>query len=439
MQKHLYIETWGCQMNRHQSEGIAGLLEEHGLFLTDSLALADVVIFNTCMVRQKAEEKVYGRIGAIVEQKKKRPVLLGIGGCMPQVHGESLLRRFPAIDFLFGSSDLAALPSLIDEIEGRKGRIAHLPSPIGIDEVPFRRESMVTAMVTITQGCSNSCSYCIVPRACGPLRSRPAERIVAEVNGLLTAGCREVLLLGQNADSYGRDRPEFGDFAGLLAQVAATEIPRIRFTSSHPRDMTEQVIETIAAHGNICNHIHLACQSGSDRILQAMNRGYTCDQFLTIVNAAQRMIPEVNITTDLIVGYPGESESDFCDTVRLIEEVRFGSIFVATYSPRPGTHSATLSDDVAPVVKGERLQEILSRQRAIAFEENLRQIGQTVTVLILGRTAKGAFYGRSEDHRTVIISGDVEIGEFVPVRIETASAAALVGQPAVLSTVKGAR
>ncbi len=439
MKKHLYIETWGCQMNLHQSEGIAGLLEEHGLFFTDSLARADVVIFNTCMIRQKAEEKVYGRIGAIIEQKRGRSLLLGIGGCMPQVHGESLLKRFPAIDFLFGSSDLAVLPSLIDEIEGRTGRIAYLPSPTGIDEVPCRRESTVTAMVTITQGCSNSCSYCIVPHARGRLRSRPAERILTEVNGLISAGYCEVTLLGQNVDSYGRDRPEYGDFAALLAQVAATDIPRIRFTSSHPRDMTVRVIETIAEHENICNHIHLAAQSGSDRILRAMNRGYTCGQFLEIITAARRMIPEVNITTDLIVGYPGESASDFSDTVRLIEEARFGSIFVAAYSPRPGTRSAALADDVAPAVKGERLQEILNLQRAIALEENLKQVGRTVISLVLGKTAKGAFYGRSGDHRTVILSGAGEIGEFLPVRIEAASAAALAGERAVLKTVKGVR
>jgi tRNA-2-methylthio-N6-dimethylallyladenosine synthase len=438
MKKRLYIETWGCQMNLHQSEGISGLLERHGFTVVDSLDEADVVIFNTCLVRQKAEEKVYGRIGAVIEQKRERKVLFGIGGCLPQVHGETILKRFPAVDFLFGSSDLSSLPALIEDLETYDGHLAHLPPPTGIDEIPYRRGSTVTAMVTITQGCSNFCSYCIVPYARGPLRSRPPKKILSEVEELRTAGYREVLLLGQNVDSYGRDRPQYGDFADLLAQVAATGIPRIRFTSSHPRDMTLRVIEQIAVRDNICNHIHLACQSGSDRILKEMNRGYTCDQFLAIVAAARRAIPEINITTDLIVGYPGESEADFRDTIRLIEEARFGSIFVAKYSPRPGTRSAELPDDVPPAVKDARLQEVLERQRAIALEENCKQIGRTVTALVLGKTSTGSFYGRADDHRTVILSDEGKIGEFVPVSIEEASAAAIAGRRAVLSMVKGA-
>ncbi len=440
MKKHLYIETWGCQMNLHQSEGIAGLLEERGLSLTDSLDDADVVIFNTCLVRQKAEEKVYGRIGAVAQLKKEKDVLFGVGGCMPQVRKEDLLKRFPTIDFLFGSSDLASLPAFIAEVEGQKRRIAHLPEPLGIDEVESHRTSTVTAMVTITQGCSNFCSYCIVPYARGPLRSRAPENVLSEVESLVQAGYPEILLLGQNVDSYGRDRPEYGDFADLLDRVARVEIPRIRFTSSHPRDMTLRVIEQIAKHENICNHIHLACQSGSDRILKEMNRGYTSDEFLAIITAARRAIPRVNITTDLIVGYPGESEVDFRESLDLIEEVRFGSIFVAKYSPRPGTRSAGLPDDVPQEVKNARLQEVLERQRTIALEENRRQIGRTLTILVEGRRGDGAFYGRADDHRTVVLPETEKacLGEFIPVRIEEAFTGALAGERVLPVASKGA-
>ncbi|MEA1871038.1 MAG: MiaB/RimO family radical SAM methylthiotransferase, partial [Candidatus Bipolaricaulota bacterium] len=307
-------------------------------------------------------------------------------------------------------------------------------------EIESHRTSTVTAMVTITQGCSNFCSYCIVPYARGPLRSRAPENILSEVESLVQAGYPEILLLGQNVDSYGRDRPDYGDFADLLDRVARTEIPRIRFTSSHPRDMTLRVIEQIAAHENICNHIHLACQSGSDRILKEMNRGYTSDEFLAIITAARRVIPRVNITTDLIVGYPGESEVDFRESLDLIEEARFGSIFVAKYSPRPGTRSAGLSDDVPQEVKNARLQEVLVRQRAIALQENRRQIGRILTILVEGKRGDGTFYGRADDHRTVVLP-DTEkacLGEFVPVRIEEASTGALTGERVLPVASKGA-
>lgn len=438
MGKRLYIETWGCQMNRHSSEGIAGILDRVGFTLTFAPSEADVVVFNTCAVRQKAEEKVYGRIGAIAKLKKERNIVFGVGGCMAQVRGEALLRRFPVIDFLFGTAELSALPKILCEVRERRRQIAHLPNPTGMEEFFYRRESLATAMVTITQGCSNFCSYCIVPYARGALRSRSREEVVAEVHGLRKAGYKEVLLLGQNVNAYGRDNPDYGDFPALLTEVARTGIQRVRFTTSHPRDITPQVLETIAEEENICNHMHLACQSGSDRILRAMNRGYTREAFLSIVEKAREMVEGINLTTDLIVGYPGESESDFRATMELIERARFGSIFVAKYSSRPGTRSASVPDDVPDDVKAARLQEVLIRQREIAVEENRRRIGQVVQVLVEGRTRNGAFHGRGDDHRTVIVTGDVEIGTFVPVRIEAASAAALRGQVLVPVTARGA-
>jgi len=429
MRKRLYIETWGCQLNLHQSEGLAGVLERAGFVATDSLSEADVVLFNTCAVRKKAEEKAYGRIGAVAEEKRARPVIFGVGGCLAQLRGASLLKRFSTIDFLFGTSDLSALPGLIAAVEEGKGRPAHLPHPAGGEEVPYRRVSPVTAMVTITEGCSNACSYCVVPRARGPLRSRPPEAVLAEVEALVSAGYKEVLLLGQNVDSYGKERPEYGDFAGLLERVARTGISRVRFTSSHPQDLAQAVIDAIARHENVCKHLHLACQSGSDRILAAMNRGHTRADFLSIVRRAREAVERINLTTDLIVGYPGESEEDFRLTRDLVEEVRFGSLFVAKYSPRPGTPSARLPDDVPLETKDARLQELLALERAIALEENERRIGDTLEVLVEGRAKRGGLYGRADDHRTVVLTGAAEMGEFVPVLIEGASAAALAGRP----------
>ena len=429
MTKRLYVETWGCQMNIHQSEGIVGVLERDGFTLTKSLADADVAIFNTCMVRQKAEEKVYGRIGAVVEEKRKRDVLLGVGGCLGQVRGEDLLKRFKAIDFVFGSNDLAALPRILEETaDTRHKRIAHLAPPVGIDEVPSRRQSPLTAMVTITQGCSNFCSYCVVPYARGPLRSRDPHEILREAEKATRDGYPEILLLGQNVDSYGTDRPQYGSFADLLERIADIGTPRIRFTSSHPKDMTPQVIEQIASHDNICNHIHLACQSGSDRILREMNRGYTRQGFLSILEGARSVVPEINITTDMIVGYPGETEEDFADSLELIRQARFGSIFVAMYSPRPRTRSALVADDVPQEVKNERLHEVLDLQREIALSQNRSRIGVQLEVLIEGKTRDGRAYGRTDDHRTVVIAGEGAIGEFVTVFIEDATTAALVGK-----------
>jgi len=431
MGKRLHVETWGCQMNLHQSEGMIGLFLRAGYTLVDSITEADVVLFNGCMVREKAEEKVYGRIGAIVEEKRRRRLIFGVGGCLGQIHREALLSRFPAIDFVFGSTGHEGLLHLVE-------RAADGERPVGvggawrIDETPPFRLSPVTAMVTIAEGCSNFCSYCIVPFARGPLRSRAPELILAEVEEALASGHREVLLLGQNVDSYGRDSPQYGDFSTLLREVARTGVERIRFISSHPRDMTEEVLETVASHRNICRHLHLACQSGSDRVLASMRRGYTRERFLSIVRRARDIVPGINITTDIIVGYPRESECDFEATMELLEEGRFGSVFVAMYSPRPLTESAKLPDDVPSEVKQERLQRVLDLQRKIALEENERFIGQKVDVLIEGEARNGAVYGRADDHRTVVLAGDLAPGDLITVRIEAATPSTLFGTAPVV-------
>ena len=419
-------------MNLHQSEGIAGVMTHAGYRIVDALEDADVVLFNGCMVRQKAEEKVYGRIGAVMEEKRRRPVILGVGGCLGQVRGERLLDRFPAIDFVFGSQGHDALPGMIAELEAGGRRRADLRDPIGIDEVPMRRTGTVTGMVTISEGCSNFCSYCVVPYARGPMRSRPSDRILAEVEALVDDGYAEVLLLGQNVNSYGTDRASFGSFVDLLERIASTGIRRIRFTSSHPRDMDPRVFELMAARDNVCNHVHLACQSGSTRVLRAMNRAYAREDFLRIVETGRSIVPRLNVTTDLIVGFPCETEGDFEDTLSLLDEARFGTVFAAKYSPRPLAAASRLADDVSEEVKNERLQCLLDRQRKIALEENERFVGEEVDVLIEGTARNGASYGRADDHRTVLADGWIRAGEMVKMRIGAASAAALSGVAPVL-------
>lgn len=412
-------------MNLHQSEGIVGVMERAGYLRVDRLEEADVVLFNGCMVRQKAEDKVYGRIGAVVEQKRSRRILLGVGGCLGEIRGESLLQRFPAIDLVFGARGHEALPELVAQAESE--RTINLEERLTIDEVPLHRANGITAMVTITEGCSNFCSYCVVPYARGRMRSRAPRAILAEVERAVRNGYKEVLLLGQNVNSYGTDDRSIPGFAQLLGAVAATGIERIRFTSSHPRDMRPEVAEAMAEHANICHHIHMACQSGSDRILREMNRGYTAKEFLSTVSMLRSIVEGINVTTDLIVGYPGETEEDFERSMDLIETARFGSIFAAKYSPRPRTRSALEPDSVPGHIKDERLQRVLQRQREIALEENERLIGRAVDVLVEGKTRTAAWYGRSDDHRTVLIDGDAAVGELVPVRITGASSSALAG------------
>ncbi|MDD5219533.1 MAG: tRNA (N6-isopentenyl adenosine(37)-C2)-methylthiotransferase MiaB [Candidatus Bipolaricaulis sp.] len=427
MAKRVYIETWGCQMNLHQSEELAGAMRAAGYDIVDALDRADVVLFNGCMVRQKAEEKLLGRLGAVVEQKRQRSVILGVGGCFGQVHAAAILARSAAVDFVFGTRGHASLPGLVERVARGGERAAVVDAADDEKEpVPVRRSS-VSAMVTITEGCSNFCSYCIVPYARGPMRSRPPERILAEVQTAVDEGYREVLLLGQNVNSYGRDQSSYGGFEKLLRRVARTGVDRVRFTSSHPRDLTDAMIEAMASEPRVCRHLHLACQSGSNRVLGEMRRGYTRERYLEIIDTARKAMADLNVTTDIIVGYPGESKEEFRDTLSLVEQARFGSVYAAKYSPRPLTRAAASADDVPPAEKEERLQRLLQVQRRIALEENRRFVGRDVMVLIEGRTRDGGSYGRAEDHRTVVVHGTVEVGELVPVRVAGAAAAALVG------------
>jgi tRNA-2-methylthio-N6-dimethylallyladenosine synthase len=437
--KKVYIRTWGCQLNEHKSEGIAGVLTREGYQLAERPEDADLVIFNTCMVREKAEEKVYSEAGMIKALKAKKPhMLLGIGGCMAQALGRKILERSPTVDFLFGSSNISELPSLLQELEERRNGYKDEPVmaiskiPSAIEDLPFVRENRFQAKVTITEGCSNFCSFCIVPYTTGLLRSRYPADIIREVSELAAQGYKEVQLLGQNVDSYGNDLedPEI-NFASLLRALTKIEIPRIRFTSSHPKDITPQVIDVLAEENNICEHVHMAVQAGSDKVLKDMRRGYTKEEFLELVHELKERVPGINITTDIIVGFPTETEEDFLETVDLVERARFGGAYIFKYSPRPGTVSYyKYRDEIPPEEKQRRLEYLLSLQKSITAEENKRRVGQVVEVLVECETKpnSGRYLGKTRDNKSVIFPAEPElVGELVEVKVEEASVAGLFG------------
>ena len=420
--------TWGCQLNEHRSEEIEGLLQEAGYELVERPEEADVVILNTCMVRQRAEDKVIGRLGELWHLKKQRPLIIGVGGCMAQGRKEELL-KYPAVDFVFGTANASEIPELIERaMRGEKA--LSLPFPDRIERLPVRRKSPFKAYVTIAEGCSHSCAYCIVPFVRGPMRSRPMPEILDELQGLAEAGYKEVTLLGQNVDAYGLDLRDGTNFAVLLREVARIPIAWVRFTSSHPGYMTEETIAAIAEGENICEHVHLAVQSGSDRVLRAMRRGYTRERFLGIVERLRAAIPGVNITTDIIVGFPGETEEDFEETLSLIREARFGTVYAAMYSPRPYTAAARLPDDVPPEEKKRRLEAVLEEARKIALEINRSKVGRTEEILVEGYLeSKGLYFGKTRDMRTVLLPGDESmVGRFITVRFERATPGAIYAQ-----------
>lgn len=428
-------------MNEHKSEGIGGLLVQEGYQLVKSPEEADLVIFNTCMVREKPEEKVYSEAGVIRKLQEKNPdLLLGIGGCMAQAVGQKIFERSPAVDFVFGSSNITDIPRLIEEAKAKRLNghpysepvMALQKIPDRIEELPFVYESDYRAKVTITEGCSNFCAFCIVPYTTGLLRSRFPEEILSEVSELADRNYKEVQLLGQNVDSYGNDLddPDI-NFANLLRAISQIDIPRVRFTSSHPQDITSEVIEVMSEENNVCEHLHMAVQAGSDRILEEMRRGYTKEQFLSLINELKSRVPGVNVTTDIIVGFPTETEDDFMETVDLVEKARFGGAYIFKYSPRPGTISVyKYHDDVTQEEKQRRLAHLLEVQKRISNEENQSKTGKTLEVLVEGpaRMGPGKYFGKSRDNRTVFFGDDEDrTGSFVDVAVESGKIAGLYG------------
>ncbi|AEG14912.1 (Dimethylallyl)adenosine tRNA methylthiotransferase miaB [Desulfofundulus kuznetsovii DSM 6115] len=431
------VITFGCQMNDHDSEVIAGMLESLGYEPAASTGEADVILVNTCCVRETAENKIYGLLGRLAHLKdKKGDLIIGIAGCMTQQPGvaRKIKNRFPQVDLILGTHNLHRLPELLLQARECRERVMEVWDQAGeiVENLPIRRASRVKAWVNITYGCNNFCTYCIVPYVRGRERSRRPEDILNEIRQLVQEGYREVTLLGQNVNSYGKDLPGPTSFARLLAEV--DQIPglwRIRFTTSHPRDFTQELIDTIARCPHVCEHIHLPVQAGSNRILKLMNRGYDRDYYLDLVERIRRAIPGVAITTDIMVGFPGETEEDFAQTMDLVERVRFDGAFTFVYNPRPGTPAARLPEQVPDGIKSERIQKLIERQNEITLAHNQALVGRVEQVLVEGesKTNPEMMSGRTRTNRLVIFPGSSDLaGQLVNVTVTGARLTHLEGK-----------
>jgi len=459
--RHFHIITFGCQQNENDSEKLAGLLEMAGLSAVSDYRKADLVILNTCSVRENADDRLFGHLGLMKNLRRDRPgVLIGLCGCMmtQDVHIDKVRKSYPFVDFLFGPQDIHRLPALLCDrlFEGKKTYMTGGADRIA-EDLPIVRARRFRALVSIMYGCNNFCSYCIVPYTRGRERSRHPDRILSEIHQLVAEGYREVLLLGQNVNSYGLDlaqRPDAGaaqdaaeaiesgrwDFARLLDAIA--RIPglyRVRFMTSHPKDLSDELIEVIANHPNIERHLHLPLQSGSDRILKAMNRKYDRTRYLEIIRRVRDRIPDIALSTDIIVGFPGETETDFQDTLDLMTAVRFDSAFTFQYSRREGTPAADRVDQVPADTVKERFGRLLALQNAHSLAANEAQTGKVVEVLIEGasETAPEILTGRGTDFRLInfrvpeqILTGEPDSleGRLALVRITKAKTFSLEGE-----------
>jgi len=434
--KTFYIETWGCQMNEEDSEKLSGMLKRTGYDRSDERDTADIIIFNTCCVRENAELKVRGNLGALKKIKKERPeLIIAVCGCMMQQEGvaEEIIKMFPFVDIIFGTHNSYKFPEYLNRVkQENKSVVEVIQKEEGIVEgIPIDRESSVKAFVTIMYGCNNFCTYCIVPYVRGRERSREPQNIVKEIKELVAAGYKEVTLLGQNVNSYGKELEPKMSFAGLLKIIR--EIPgleRVRFMTSHPKDLTEDVIDVIAEGGNLCEQIHLPVQSGSSRLLKMMNRHYDKEMYLDLVRRIKSKIPGVAISTDIIIGFPGETEEDFQETLSLVNEVEYDSAFTFIYSKRKGTPAYDMDDQISDEVKHDRFNRLVEAVNACSRKKNLSYLGRTVEVLVEGfsKNNENTVSGRTRSGKLVNLCGGAElIGELVNVKIIKANSFSLVG------------
>ena len=423
--KKLYIKTYGCQMNVYDSEQMALILGQD-YELTERAEDADLYLINTCAIRRKSEEKVLSLLGRLRALKRRRPqMLLGVGGCVAQQEGEKLLQQVPHLDLVFGTHGVYKLPALLKQRQETKRRLVDTSFSPDLPYISHPRLSgSVQKLVTVMQGCDNYCTYCVVPYVRGPERSRPSGDIIREVEVFLGQGGREVTLLGQNVNSYGRGLSENLTFPGLLRRLAALpRLARMRFTTSHPRDLSEELIRCFAELPPLCEHIHLPVQAGSNKILADMNRGYSREDYLDRVNRLRRACPGIALSTDFIVGFPGETETDFQDTLQLMQEAAFDSAFYFKYSPRPQTAAAAFPDQVPEAVKTERLARLKELLEQLSFASNQRLLGEIGQVLVEGfsKQKNAQLYGRLRSNQVVNFDGPRElIGRMVQVRITKA-------------------
>ncbi len=432
--KSFHIITFGCQMNEHDSERMTGILEERGCSSIPEADKADLIILNTCSIREKAEQKFYSELGRLKHLKASNPRLrIAVAGCIAQQEGAHILTRAPYVDMIFGPSDIGKLSFMLDQ---------KLLQPVPIIDttgdsdyhhkcIPTRRADNIKAWVSIMYGCANYCTYCVVPFLRGRERSRRLSDILSEVHELAQDGFKEVTLLGQNVNSYGKGLDEDVAFPQLLRRVNEINgIERVRFMTSHPRDLSENLMNGFRDIPKVCESLHLPVQSGSDRILSAMNRKYSRDEYLEKIWKLRTLVPHITLTTDIIVGFPGESERDFDLTMQLLKDVRYDGIFAFKYSKRPGTAAIALEDHVSVNIKEKRLDQVLKLQKVITIEKNKAQIGTIKEILIEGISKKGGkLTGRTRENKVVNVAAHHSlIGSLVRVKITSAGFNSLNGQ-----------
>ncbi len=436
--RRYHVTTFGCQMNAHDSERIKGMLESLGLGEATAADDADVIVFNTCTVREKPDTRLAAYLGNAGARKRERPdTVIAVGGCYAEAQRERIFDQYPFVDVAFGPGSIPHLGEWISAgglaVErGRFGTHEHFAA-----DLPLHSERRFQAWVQVSMGCNSACAYCIVPAVRGREQSRRPGDIVAEVTRLADAGVREITLLGQNVNSWGRDlspdiRTEFGEL--LRACDSVDGIDRIRFTSPHPKDFRAPVLAAMAECASVCEHVHLPAQSGSSRVLKAMRRTYDRARYLRLVDALRESIPDLAIGTDLIVGFPGETDDDFDETLSLVEEVRFDSAFTFIYSPRAGTEAAAMPDHVPDDVKHARLEALVEVVQRVAVEQNVLRVGRLEQVLVEGpsRTDSALWRGRTRRNTTVNFSGAAAAGELVDVLVESATSTTLRGRGAAL-------
>jgi tRNA-2-methylthio-N6-dimethylallyladenosine synthase len=427
MQKKVFIKTFGCQMNEYDSDKMADVLNAaDGMVKTDSPDDADVILLNTCSVREKASEKVFSDLGRLRELKRKRPdLLIGVGGCVASQEGNAIIKRAPYVDVVFGPQTLHRLPQLIDarRLSGRSQVDISFPEIEKFDHMPPAKVEGATAYVSIMEGCSKYCSYCVVPYTRGEEVSRPFDDVLAEVAGLAAQGVKEISLLGQNVNAYRgvMEDGEIADFALLIEYVAEfPQIERIRFVTSHPKEFTQRLIDCYAKVPKLVNHLYLPAQHGSDRILSAMKRGYTAIEYKSVLRRLKQVRPEMSVSSDFIVGFPGETDEDFNALMKLIDDVGFDNSFSFIFSPRPGTPAANLADDTPAELKLRRLQTLQAVIDANTKKYSNAMIGTVQRILVDGPSVKdpNELQGRTENNRVVNFAGDKElIGTLVNTRI----------------------
>lgn len=431
MNNKVFIETYGCQMNFADTEIVMGILKNKGYTVANSLEEANVILLNTCSIRDNAEQRIYGRLGNLKNLKLQKPeLLLGILGCMAERLRKDLIEEKKIVDLVVGPDEYRRLAEYIDiAFNGEKGIGVRLSRTETYDDIEPHREDGLSAWISVMRGCDKFCTFCVVPFTRGRERSRSLKSVVQEIQRLSERGFKEVTLLGQNVNSYSDGENDFADLLEASAKVDRNM--RVRFTTSHPQDLSDKLLYTIADNPNICNYIHLPVQSGSNRILELMNRSYTIEHYLSLIDKARKIIPGVSFSTDIISGFPTETWEDHQATLEVIRQVRYDGAYMFKYSPREGTKAYKMDDDVTDEVKTKRLQEIIDLQQSISFEKNQELIGKDEIVLVEGFSRKSEEFlsGRTDTNKVVIFPNNEEIsvGDYVKIKINRATSATLFG------------